>query len=347
MTKIELVKLKKTYAGSELPVLNHLSLVIHSGELVALLGPSGSGKSTILKLITGLETPDSGQILFDGKNILPVKPNKRGAILMFQKAYLFPFFNVEENIGFGLKVQGVNRETIRGEVKKMLNLIGLPGIEKRKPSQLSGGEQQRVALARALILQPKLMLLDEPLSSLDTEVRINLQEAIRRIQREVGITTILVTHDLNEAMGMSDRTALLINGQVAAIDQPMKLFSKPPTQSSARFVGVSTFFEGNLANGVLTTDLGKLSVNTNGHHAESTLFAIRPEHICVQTEPGVNTLPGIVMDYMYRGEYIEYQVAIDSLHVRARIPMPAPAIPHGKTIYIFFPPENLFEVSQQ
>ncbi|MBW6474179.1 MAG: ABC transporter ATP-binding protein, partial [Anaerolineaceae bacterium] len=183
MTKIELVELKKTYPGSHQPVLNHLSLEIHSGELVALLGPSGSGKSTILKLITGLESPDEGQILFDGKSILPVAPNKRGAILMFQKAYLFPFLNVEENIGFGLKVQGANPETIRAEVKKMLNLIGLPGVEKRKPSQLSGGEQQRIALARALILQPKSMLLDEPLSSLDTEVRVNLQEAIRRIQQ--------------------------------------------------------------------------------------------------------------------------------------------------------------------
>jgi ABC-type Fe3+/spermidine/putrescine transport system ATPase subunit len=347
MTKIELVELKKTYPGSHQPVLNHLSLEIHSGELVALLGPSGSGKSTILKLITGLENPDEGQILFDGKSILPVAPNKRGAILMFQKAYLFPFLNVEENIGFGLKVQGVHPETIRTEVKKMLNLIGLPGVENRKPSQLSGGEQQRIALARALILQPKSMLLDEPLSSLDTEVRVNLQEAIRRIQQELGITTILVTHDLNEAMGMSDRTALLINGQVAAIDQPMKLFTKPPTQSSARFVGVSTFFKGNLANGVLTTDFGKLSVNTNGHHAESALFAIRPEHIRVQTEPEINTLQGVVTDCMYRGEYIEYQVEIQSLTIRARVPMPAPVIPHGENIYVYFPPEKLFEVSQK
>jgi putative spermidine/putrescine transport system ATP-binding protein len=143
-------------------VLDQFSLSVLPGELVALLGPSGSGKSTLLKLITGIQFPDEGDIRFDGKSILPIEPNKRGAVLMFQKAYLFPFLNVGENIGFGLKVQGVSKETIRTEVAKMLDLIGLPGIEKRKPASLSGGEQQRVALARALVVRPKLMLLDEP-----------------------------------------------------------------------------------------------------------------------------------------------------------------------------------------
>ncbi len=183
MTTVTITSLYKTFPNASAPVLKDFSLSIHDGEMVALLGPSGSGKSTLLKLITGIERPDSGDILFDGASILNIAPNKRGAVLMFQKSYLFPFLTVEDNIGFGLKVQGAPPQTIRAEVKRMLGLIGLPGIEKRKVGQLSGGEGQRVALARALVTNPKLLLLDEPLSSLDTEVRLNLQEVIRNIQR--------------------------------------------------------------------------------------------------------------------------------------------------------------------
>jgi ABC-type Fe3+/spermidine/putrescine transport system ATPase subunit len=346
MANVELISLSKNYPGRGKPVLDQFSLTVDSGELVALLGPSGSGKSTLLKLITGIEFPDSGDIRFDGKSILPITANKRGAVLMFQKAYLFPFLNVAENIGFGLKVQGAAPQTIHAEVAKMLDLIGLPGIEKRKPAHLSGGEQQRVALARALVVRPHLMLLDEPLSSLDTAVRQNLQEAIRRIQRELGITTILVTHDLNEAMAMSDRMALLLNGHIAAIDQPMRLFQHPPTESAARFVGITTFIEGNLNHGRLGTDYGTLSVNTNGHMAESAIFAIRPEHIRVQAESDQNAVPGIVTDCMFRGEYIEYQITLKDKSVRARVPMPAMMIPHGQRVHVVFPPEHLFMVSE-
>lgn len=344
MAKIDLISLSKTFPGKEAPVLNQFSLSIATGELVALLGPSGSGKSTLLKLITGIELPDSGDIRFDGSSILQIPPNQRGAVLMFQKAYLFPFLNVADNIGFGLKVQGASAQTIRAEVAKLLDLIGLPGIEQRKPASLSGGEQQRVALARALITRPHLLLLDEPLSSLDSEVRTNLQEAIRRIQRELGITTILVTHDLNEAMGMSDRMALLLEGRVAAIDQPMHLFQRPPTRQAAQFVGISTFFAGQLKHGRLETSHGPLTVNTNGQSASSAMFAIRPEHICVHTEQGPNTLPGVVTDSIYRGEYLDYELKVNRTRLRARIPMPAAIIPHGEPVHVFFPPEHLFLV---
>lgn len=345
MANVEITSLTKNYPGRDKPVLDQFSLTVDSGELVALLGPSGSGKSTLLKLITGIEFPDSGDIRFDGKSILPIAANKRGAVLMFQKAYLFPFLSVAENIGFGLKVQGAAPQTIQAEVAKMLDLIGLPGIEKRKPAHLSGGEQQRVALARALVVRPHLMLLDEPLSSLDTAVRQNLQEAIRRIQRELGITTILVTHDLNEAMAMSDRMALLLDGHIAAIDQPMRLFQHPPTESAAPFVGITTFIEGNLNHGRLETDYGTLSVNTNGNMDESALFAIRPEHIRVQAESDQNAVPGVVTDWMFRGEYIEYQITLKDKSIRARVPMPAMMIPHGQRVHVVFPPEHLFMVS--
>ncbi|MBI5965891.1 MAG: ABC transporter ATP-binding protein [Chloroflexi bacterium] len=333
MTTVNIISLNKTYPNQLAPVLKDFSLSIHDGEMVAFLGPSGSGKSTLLKLITGIERPDSGDIQFDGTSILNIDPNKRGAVLMFQKSYLFPFLNVEDNIGFGLKVQGMSSESIRAEVKRMLNLIGLPGIEKRKSGQLSGGEGQRVALARALVTNPKLLLLDEPLSSLDTSVRMNLQEAIRNIQRELGVTTIFVTHDLGEAMAMSDRMALLLNGEIVALDKPENLFHRPRSVAAARFMGVSTFLDGN-----------QLTVKNEACSSSEKLFAIRPEHIRVQKEGCENSMQGFVSDCVFRGEYIEYQVDVNDATVRARMPMPAPMFPHGEQVFVNFPKEHLFEV---
>ncbi|MBI5838963.1 MAG: ABC transporter ATP-binding protein [Chloroflexi bacterium] len=333
MTTINILSLNKTYLNQSAPVLKDFSLSTNDGEMVALLGPSGSGKSTLLKLITGIERPDSGDIQFDGSSILNIEPNKRGAVLMFQKSYLFPFLSVEENIGFGLKVQGASSETIRAEVKRMLNLIGLPGIERRKPGQLSGGEGQRVALARALVTNPKLLLLDEPLSSLDTSVRMNLQEAIRTIQREFGVTTIFVTHDLGEAMAMSDRMALLLNGGIVALDKPENLFHRPRSLAAARFMGVSTFLNGD-----------QLPVKCEASLSSEKIFAIRPEHIRIQKEACKDSIQGVVSDCVFRGEYVEYQVAIDEMTVRARMTMPAQMFSHGEQVYVNFQSEKLFEI---
>jgi ABC-type Fe3+/spermidine/putrescine transport system ATPase subunit len=351
MTQVQITSLHKTYPNASAPVLKDFSLSIAGGEMVALLGPSGSGKSTLLKLITGIERPDSGDIQFDGSSILNIEPNKRGAVLMFQKSYLFPFLTVEDNISFGLKVQGTSSQTIRAEVKRMLDLIGLPGIEKRKVGQLSGGEGQRVALARALVTNPKLLLLDEPLSSLDTSVRMNLQEAIRNIQRELGVTTIFVTHDLGEAMAMSDRMALLLNGEIVALDKPEALFHRPRSLAAARFMGVSTFLSGdqlpvkNEASNVPKDSAGQSVqlVNPSGRWNEK-LFAIRPEHIRVQKDGCDQSMAGVVSDCVFRGEYIEYQVAVGGMSVRARISMPAPMFSHGAQVFVKFPREHLFEV---
>jgi ABC-type Fe3+/spermidine/putrescine transport system ATPase subunit len=345
MTRIDLIALQKTYAGQLAPVLKDFSLSVNDGELVTLLGPSGSGKSTLLKLITGIERPDAGDIQFDGASILGIAPHKRSAVLMFQKAYLFPFLNVADNISFGLKVQGASAETTRAEVKRMLDLIGLPGLERRKPAQLSGGEQQRVALARALVTRPRLLLLDEPLSSLDTAVRLNLQEAIRRIQRELGVATILVTHDLSEAMAMSDRLALLLKGEIVAVEQPDRLFHHPPSLAAAEFMGVTTFLNGQRQRDRLETPYGDLRLACPAEKCGPGLFAIRPEHIRLQKEAGENALPGVVIDCLFRGEYIEYQVALAAMTVRARMSMPAPMFPHGDQVFVRFPAEHLFAVT--
>ncbi|NJK79901.1 MAG: ABC transporter ATP-binding protein [Chloroflexaceae bacterium] len=348
MTSITLDNLHIRYPRQPHPVLDGLALAVQSGELLALLGPSGSGKSTILKLIAGIERPDTGDICFDGQSILSIPANRRNAVLMFQKAYLFPFMSIEENISFGLKVQGAACATIRAAVRRMLELVELPGIERKFPAQLSGGEQQRVALARALVTRPRVLMLDEPLSSLDTNVRATLQEAIRRIQRELGLTTILVTHDLSEAMVLADRVALLLDGRIEACAAPRVLFQRPPTRNAARFVGVSTFLEGTVEQCHLQSTLGRLSLshNTAGPSRPAT-FAIRPEHLRLlngAADEASNALPGTITDMIYRGEATEYQVRIADQQVRVRQFSADTDHAPGTVVWVQFPPEHLFEV---
>jgi ABC-type Fe3+/spermidine/putrescine transport system ATPase subunit len=344
MAEIVLDNLTRTFPRQSHPTIDHLSLTIQHGELLALLGPSGSGKSTILKMIAGIETPDSGDILLNGRSILPVPANRRGVALMFQKAYLFPFLTIADNIGFGLKVKKTPRKTLQARVKDMLDLIELPGFERRYPAQLSGGEQQRVALARSLIIEPAVLLLDEPLSSLDTAVRHTMQETIRRIQREMHITTMLVTHDLSEAIAMSDRTALLLNGRLAACDRPDCLFQRPPTRQAAQFVGISTFLQGTVTSNQLTTHMGPLEIEPDGATPRTATYAIRPEHIQLRDTPDANTLCGQVTSLLYKGEFTEYQVSLDDTIIRAKVYHATPQYAVGDKVYMQFPKEYLFEV---
>lgn len=349
MAEIVLDNLTRHYPRQPAPAIADVSLTVQSGELLALLGPSGSGKSTILKLIAGIDTPDNGDIRFDGQTILPIPANRRGAAMMFQKAYLFPFLTIADNIGFGLKVQGVRRNTIRSEVARMLDLIELPGFEKRYPAQLSGGEQQRVALARALIIEPRVLLLDEPLSSLDTTVRHTLQEVIRRIQRDMQITTMLVTHDLSEAIAMSDRTALLLNRSIGVCDRPNRLFQRPPTRQAAQFVGISTFLRGHASGTTLTLHdtTFRILPSDNSATPSEKLFAIRPEHMRLLDSPQENCLYGTVESLLYKGEYTEYHIATTYDTIRARDYHPQPRYQCGDSVYIYFPVEHIFEVRDE
>jgi ABC-type Fe3+/spermidine/putrescine transport system ATPase subunit len=344
---IQFKNIAASYRRGDPPVVADINVNVEAGEMLALLGPSGSGKSTLLKLIAGIETPSQGDILLDGQSILALPPNKRAAVLMFQKAYLFPFMSVADNISFGLRVQGLRRREIRAEVTRMLDLVGLPGFERRFPAQLSGGEQQRVALARALVTRPRVLLLDEPFSSLDTAVRLNLQEAVRRIQRELGITSILVTHDLAEAMAMSDRTALLLAGRIVACAEPETLFRRPPTVAAARFVGVSTFLAGELCGDCLRTAWGPLEVCPRGHADGPATFAIRPEDIELCGRPGLNTLPGVTREALYRGEYHEYVVCVGEQEIRVRDYAAGQRFPPGSAVQLGFPREKLFAVEMR
>lgn len=339
---LEIVNLTRRYAHQAAPALDGVSLEVGRGELVALLGPSGSGKSTLLKLVAGIERPDAGDVRMQGATLLKLPAHRRNAVLMFQRPYLFPFLSVAENIGFGLKMRGAGRATIADAVARMLALVELPGFADRRPAQLSGGEQQRVALARALVVQPRLLMLDEPLSSLDPGVRQSLQEAIRRIARELGLTTLLVTHDLSEAMSMADRVGIIKQGRLIALGAPPALYERPPNRTAAQFVGVSTFLDGALHDGQLNCDLGSFAVAAKGEPRQAC-FAIRPERIGLDDQPGPNRVAARVVGVSYRGEVSEIQLQAGAVPLRVRVGGPwSGAI--GAPIFAHLPAEHLFEI---
>ena len=342
-TVVDIERLTKTFSGRPSPAVAGVTLGIDAGALVALLGPSGSGKSTILKLIAGIERPDAGDVRLDDASIMRVPAHRRGVVMVFQKPYLYPFMNVFDNVAFGLRVTRADRKTVRAEVGKALELVELPGVERRRPGALSGGEQQRVALARALVTRPRLLMLDEPLSSLDPSVRQSLQSAIRRLQRELTLTTILVTHDLGEAVAMADRVALLEHGELIADDVPQQLFERPPTTAAARFVGVTTFLEGRLQGDRLATELGSIAVRLAPGPGRQAVFAIRPENIELSADAGPASFAGVVKDLEYRGEYTEIRLVVQGRAVRVRCPGTCP-LAVGDGAFVRFAAEHLFEV---
>jgi ABC-type Fe3+/spermidine/putrescine transport system ATPase subunit len=221
-------------------VIHDLSLDVPAGGLTTVLGPSGSGKSTLLGLIAGIESPTAGDILFDGVSVVAVPSAKRGVALVLQQPHLFPYLSVGDNVTFGLAARGVRRATRVAEADRWLALVGLDGMAGRRPRELSGGEQQRVALVRALATEPRVLLLDEPLASLDPRVRVALQTLLRELVTETGVTTLMVTHDLSEAMSMGERTALLLDGHLVADEASQSLFLRPPNRVAAEFVGISS-----------------------------------------------------------------------------------------------------------
>ena len=234
---LRIENLVKSFGGNT--VVKSVNLAFNKGEFVTLLGPSGCGKTTILRMVAGFERPTSGRILVEGHDISPLPPNQRKVGMVFQAYALFPNMNVEDNVGFGLKINGMPTEERKARVAEMLNLIGLPAATygKRFPFEMSGGQQQRVALARALAPKPRMLLLDEPLSALDAKIRVSLRQEIRTIQRELGITTMFVTHDQEEALSISDRIVVLSAGNVEQFGTPFEVYNRPATKFVAQFVG--------------------------------------------------------------------------------------------------------------
>lgn len=244
-TVLELKNIVKSFGETE--VLKGVSLKLKEGEFVTFLGSSGCGKTTILRIIAGLEHPDSGQILIEGKDMENMGPEKRNVNMVFQNYALFPHMNVEQNIGYGLKIKGVAKDEIKKRVKEMLKLVQLEGFESRKPSAMSGGQRQRVAIARALVNNPRVLLLDEPLGALDLQLRRQMQLELKHLQKELGITFVYITHDQEEALNMSDRIVILHNGKIEQVGTPAEIYDDPKTAYVASFVGSANILNGDVA----------------------------------------------------------------------------------------------------
>src|SRR5262249_33971817 len=261
---------KKDYGPTT--VVQDFNLDIKAGEFVSFLGPSGCGKTTVLRMVAGFETPSAGAIVVGGKDVTSLKPNQRNIGMVFQAYALFPNLTVAQNIGFGLKVAGVPKAQADARVAEMLETIRLPEFGGRYPYQLSGGQQQRVALARALAPKPKLLLLDEPLSALDAKVRVSLREEIRTIQKKLGITTVFVTHDQEEALSISDRIAVMYGGKAEQIGTPFEIYNRPATRFVANFVGTLNVLEGT----VTDPGAGKVRVGSGEIELKRSLNGAQP-----------------------------------------------------------------------
>ncbi len=296
MTHVSIKNLTKVYPGLTVPSLDNLSLEINSGSLTALLGPSGCGKTTTMKMIAGLLDQTSGDVTFDGTSILKEKPENRGVVMVFQNHLLFPYMNVQDNIGFGLKMRNVHKDEIFNRVIKMLDLVKLPNMENRMPKELSGGQQQRVALARALIVQPRVLLLDEPLSNLDAHLRFEMRDLIRNLQQSMGITTIFVTHDQEEAVVLADQVALILDGKLKQYAQPDVFYKKPIDVVTAKFFGGQNFIKGTSKNNNFSSNIGKLALPKDCLQGNGIL-TFRPENVQIGKGPkSVNTIKAKIIE---------------------------------------------------
>ncbi|APH73771.1 ABC transporter ATP-binding protein [Aquibium oceanicum] len=298
-------------------VVQEFNLDVRQGEFVSFLGPSGCGKTTMLRIVAGFEEPSSGSVFIGGKDVTRLKPNQRNIGMVFQAYALFPNMTVAQNIGFGLKVAGMPKAQMQARVGEMLELIKLQEFGGRYPYQLSGGQQQRVALARAMAGKPQVLLLDEPLSALDAKVRVSLREEIRAIQKELGITTIFVTHDQEEALSMSDRIVVMYNGRAEQVGTPFEIYNKPATRFVAGFVGTLNVLEGKVADaekGIVR--IGSEEVLTGrpltGRKAgEQISLALRPEAISLGHGQGrVATATGVIREVSFLGSVIRVRVAL-------------------------------------
>ncbi len=347
MAFLEIVGVRKSF-GATVAVEN-FDLAVEPGEFVSFLGPSGCGKTTTLRMVAGFEKPTAGRIVIDGVDVTDMPPNRRNIGMVFQSYALFPNMTVADNIGFGLKIARRPAGEIRARVEELLRTIHMPEFGQRYPYQLSGGQQQRVALARALAIQPKVLLLDEPLSALDAKIRASLRQEIREIQRHLGITTIYVTHDQEEAMALSDRIVVMSRGRIEQIGTPFEVYNFPATRFVASFVGTLNLIQATVvdaAAGLLTVEgqpIRLASSLRSYRSGDAISLAIRPELIALdgQMHSAVNRLSGTVEDVTFLGSIVRVRVhlATNTLHFdlfnnpQLRPPQP------GSSITVQFAPE--------
>ncbi len=345
MVEIKTVDLTKRFG--KVVALDKVSLHIRQGEFFTLLGPSGCGKTTFLRTIAGFELADEGRIFFDDEDVTLVPPHKRDTGMVFQNYALWPHMTVYENIAYGLKVRKVPKDEIDKKVKWALKLVHLEGFENRRPHQLSGGQQQRVALARALVIQPRVLLLDEPLSNLDAKLRVEMRSEIRRLQSELGITTLYVTHDQEEALAISDRIAVMNHGRVMQVGTPEEIYLRPANEFVADFIGRGTFLEGDVVEvdeyvlveleGGLGRVYGVVSrPDKTVSPGEKVLVAIRPESFTLSSGEGYNSFTVTVEQVSFIGSVKRVEARSDGKTFLIDLPIEAD-VERGRAITVYVP----------
>jgi putative spermidine/putrescine transport system ATP-binding protein len=347
MAFLELTGIQKRFG--DVAAVQNFDLAAEAGEFVSFLGPSGCGKTTTLRMIAGFERPTSGKIVVKGVDITNRAPNQRNVGMVFQSYALFPNMTVADNVGFGLKVRRQPKDQIRKRVGELLELIHLPDKAGRYPWQLSGGQQQRVALARALAIEPQVLLLDEPLSALDAKIRVTLRNEIRAIQRQLGITTVYVTHDQEEALSLSDRIVVMSEGRIEQTGTPFEIYNFPSTGFVARFVGTLNVVSAKVLDptaGTLETagqPIRAAGPISGGHSGDSVTVALRPEIISLGAREGMNQLSGVVDDVTFLGSIVRVRIRFTDGSGAISFDTfnnPHLAVPdRGTAVTISFPPE--------
>jgi len=321
MASVQLQNISKSF--KDVVAVKDVNLTIKDGEFFSLLGPSGCGKTTILRMMAGFYVPTIGKILFDNKDVSFLPPNKRNTAMVFQNYALFPHMTVFENVAFGLRARKIPNPERKSRVRKALELVNLAELENRHVTQLSGGQQQRVALARAIVIEPKILLLDEPLSNLDAKLRRETREQIQKLQRKLKITTIYVTHDQEEALMLSDRIALMNEGVCQQIGTPFEIYNHPANAFVAKFIGRSNLFNGTVIN-VQSDDILvelkhgiQLIVKTDDKLStgQKVVLAIKPESVILHKNDitGMNILKGRIITKHFNGYLIEYEIDVDGI----------------------------------
>ena len=333
--------------------LDQINLQIESGEIFFLLGPSGCGKSTLLRIIAGLLQPDSGKVFFDDRDVTSLPTEQRNAVMCFQSYALWPHMSVEQNIRFGVELRNLSQAEQKQRINEVLQLVQMDALRDRKPNQLSGGQQQRVALARALAVQPSCLLLDEPLSNLDTKLRLEMRSEIRRICRQANLTAIYVTHDQKEALSIADRIAVMNVGRIEQIGAPQEIYLRPRNKFVASFMGETNFIDATVLEvrdnrTILDTSIGQIISTANSANfisGEKITLSIRPEVINLNDPPAgaMNQFNGLVHDTIYLGEFAQHQVNLSGsnlkvFHLNPRLMAPGPANQPAK---VWFDPADV------
>jgi putative spermidine/putrescine transport system ATP-binding protein len=308
---ITIRQVTKTYAS--VVALDHVDLDVRSGEFLTLLGPSGSGKTTLLMVLAGFVRPDHGSIRFGDAEVIRTPPNKRGVGMVFQNYALFPHMSVAANIAFPLRLRGISKAETQRRVEQALETVQLGGLGARRVDQLSGGQRQRVALARAIVFEPRILLMDEPLSALDKQLREHMQIELRQLHLKLGMTTVYVTHDQREALTMSDRIAVVNHGRIMQLDTPRGIYERPANKFVAAFIGESAFVPVEVSNGKVSLGGRALAVPAPPDGDGPRLLMLRPERLRLlngETGPDLNRLTGQVTDVVYQGDSILVQVVL-------------------------------------